>query len=65
MIEKKSIFLTKLLKIQIALLKRNNVRVIIFLDNMLVVAKTLKEISQTNEILIFLLQNLGLVINFV
>ena len=54
---------TKLLKIPIALLRRINVR-IIFLDDMLVMAQTLKEISQAKETLIFLLQNLGFVINF-
>ena len=55
---------TKLLKIPIALLRRINVRIIIFLDDMLVMAQTLKEISQAKETLIFLLQNLGFVINF-
>ena len=54
---------TKLLKIPIALLRRINVR-IIFLDDMLVMAQTLKEISQAKETLIFLLQNLGFLINF-
>ena len=53
---------TKLLKIPIALLRRINVR-IIFLDDMLVMAQTLQEISQAKETLIFLLQNLGFVIN--
>ena len=53
-----------LLKIPIALLRRINVRIIIFLDDMLVMAQTLKEISQAKETLIFLLQNLGFVINF-
>ena len=48
---------TKLLKIPIAFLRRINVR-IIFL------AQTLKEILQPKETLIFLLQNLGFVINF-
>ena len=54
---------TKLLKIPIALLWRIIVRIIIFLDDMLVMAQTLKEISQAKETLIFLLQNLGFVIN--
>ena len=53
---------TKFLKIPIALLRRINVT-IIFLD-MLVIAQILKEISQAKETLIFLLQNLGFVINF-
>ena len=40
--------------------KNNN----IFLDDMLVMAQTLKEISEGQETSIFLLQNLGFVINF-
>ena len=55
---------TKLLKIPIALLRKISVRRIIFLDDMLVMAQTLKEISQAKETLISLLQNLGFVINF-
>ena len=54
---------TKLLKIPIALLWRINVR-IIFFDDMLVMAQMFKEISQAKETSIFLLQNLGFVINF-
>ena len=54
---------TKLLKIPIALLRRINVRIIIFLDDMLVMAQTLKETLQAKETLIFLLQTLGFVIN--
>ena len=53
---------TKLLKIPIDLLRKINVRMIIFLD-MLVMAQTLKEISQAKEE-IFLLQNLAFLINF-
>ena len=55
---------TKLLMIPIASLRRINVRIIIFLDDMLVMAQTLKEILQAKETMIFLLQNLGFVINF-
>ena len=53
------LILTKLLKIPIALLRRINVRVIIFLEDMLVTAQTLKQILQAKETLIFLLQNLA------
>ena len=48
-----------LLKVPIALLRRINVGMIIFLDDILVMAKTLKDIFQAKERLIFLLQNLG------
>ena len=54
---------TKLLKVLIALLSRINVRIIIFLDDMLLMAQTLKGSLQAKETLIFLLQNLGFVIN--
>ena len=56
-------YFTKRLKIPITLLRRINVRIIIFLDDMLVMAQMLKEILQAKEILIFLLENLGFVIN--
>ena len=54
---------TKLLKVPTALLRRINVRIIIFLDDTLVMAQTLKETLQAKETLIFLLQNLRFVIN--
>ena len=50
-------------KIPIVLLRRIIVRIRIFLDNMLVMAQMLKEISQEKEILIFLLQKLSFMIN--
>ena len=54
---------TKLLKTPIALLRRINIKIIIFFDDMLVMAQTLKEILKAKETLIFLLQNLSFVIN--
>ena len=59
-----TLIFTKLLKILIALLRRIDVRIIIFLDDMLVMTQTLKGILQAKETLVFLLQNLGFVINF-
>ena len=50
--------------IPIALLRRINVRIRMFLEDMLVMAQTLKVITQAKETLIFLLQNLGFMINF-
>ena len=52
------------MKIPITLLRRINVRMIIFFDDMLLMAQKLKEISQAKETFIFPLQNLGIVINF-
>ena len=54
---------TKLLKIPIAILRRLNVRLIIFLDDILIFAQSRKELDQARDTLIFLLQNLGFLIN--
>ena len=54
---------TKLLKIPIALLRRINIRIIVYLDDILLMGRTLQEIMTARDILIFLLQNLGFVIN--
>ena len=43
------LILTKLLKIPIALIRRIKVRIIIFLDDVLVMAQTLKENSQAKR----------------
>ena len=54
---------TKLLKVPIALLRRVNIRIIIYLDDMLLMGRTLPEILMARDTLIFLLQHLGFVIN--
>jgi len=54
---------TKLLKIPIALLRRINIRVMIYLDDMLLLGRTVQEAFQTRDTVIFLLQNLGFIIN--
>ena len=54
---------TKLLKIPIALLRRINIRLIIFLDDMLVMGKTVGETKMNRDTMVFLLQKLGFVIN--
>ena len=54
---------SKLLQIPIAILRRINVRLIIFLDDILLMEKTLQEMSMSRDTLIFLLQRLGFVIN--
>lgn len=53
----------KLLKIPIALLRRLNIRLIIYLDDILLMGKTLREILKSRDTLIFVLQRLGFVIN--
>ena len=52
--------LTKLLKVPIALLRQVNIRIIIYLDDMLLIGSTLPEILMARDTLIFLLQHLGL-----
>ena len=56
-------YFTKLFNVWIALLRRVNIRIIIYLDDMLLMGRTLPEIIMARDILIFLLQHLGFVIN--
>ena len=55
---------TKLMKIPIALMRRLNVRLIIYLDDMLLMGSSLEEIMMARDTLIFILLHLGFVINF-
>jgi len=54
---------TKLMKVPISLLRKLNIRVIVYLDDFLVVGKTIQEILKACHTIIFLLQNLGFLIN--
>ena len=54
---------TKLLKIPIALMRRLNVRLLIYLDDILILGSSKEENIQARDTLIFLLQNLGFLIN--
>ena len=54
---------TKLLKVPIALLRRVSIWIIIYLDDMLLMGRTLPEILMARNILILLLQHFGFVIN--
>ena len=55
---------TKLMKIPIALMRRLNVRLKIYLDDMLLMGSSLEEIMMARDTLIFILLHLGFVINF-
>ena len=55
---------TKLLKIPIAILRRINMGMIIYLDDMLLMGHSIEEISMCRDTVIFLLQHLGFVINW-
>ena len=54
---------TTLLKVPIALLRRLGMKLAIYLDDILLMGSSLEEVKQARDTLIFLLQNLGLVIN--
>ena len=54
---------SKLLKVPIALLRRLNVRLVIYLDDIVLMGTTLEEILMSRNTLIFLLQHLVFVIN--
>lgn len=53
----------KLLKAPLAILRELNISIIVYLDNMLLLAKTLQEILMAKNTVIFLLQHLRFVIN--
>ena len=50
---------TKLLKVPISLLRKLNVKMTIYLDNILLMASSLGDLLTTRDILIFIPQNLG------
>ena len=54
---------TKLLKIPMAILRRINIRIIIYIDDMLIMSQTIEEMLMIRDTVIFLLQHLGLIIN--
>ncbi|XP_057294612.1 uncharacterized protein LOC130623139 [Hydractinia symbiolongicarpus] len=54
---------TKLMKIPISILRKINVGVIIYLNDMLLLRQSKEKLFQARDTLIFLLQNLGFVIN--
>ena len=56
---------TKLLKIPISLLKKINIRIraVIYLDDILILSHTVREAHMTRDTVIYLLQNLGFIIN--
>ena len=55
---------TKLLKAPMTILRRANIKIIIYLDNMLLIDHSLEEIVMSRDTVIFLLQHLGFVINW-
>ena len=54
---------TKLMKVPMALLRRLNIRAIVFLDDILVIASTEEEAVMARDTLIYILQSLGFMVN--
>ena len=54
---------TKLLKIPVSVLRRLNIRIIIYLDDMLLIGHKIEETLMAIDTVIFLLQQLGFVLN--
>ena len=54
---------TKILKVPVSLLCRLNIRVLIYLDDMLLMSQSIERLLVARNTIIFLLQHLGLVIN--
>lgn len=54
---------TKLVKIQIAVMRCLNVRLIIYLDDILVMGRSFEKIMMRRDTMIFMLPNLGFVMN--
>ena len=54
---------TKLLKISMPVLRRINIRAVIYYDDMLIMGQTMEEILISRDTVIFLLQLLGFVLN--
>ena len=56
--------LTKILKVPISLLRRLNIRILIYLDDMLLMFQSIERLLIARDTVTFLLQHLGFVINF-
>lgn len=55
---------TKLMKIPISILRRINIRLVIFLDDLLIFGSSMEEILMARDTVIYLLEGLGFVINY-
>ena len=55
---------TKLLKVPVTILRRINIRIIFYLDDILLIGHSLEEIVMSRDTVMFLLQHLGFIINW-
>ena len=54
---------TKLLKVSISLLRKLNVRIIVYLNDMFLMASSLQDLLMAKDTLMYILQHLGFLIN--
>ena len=55
---------TKILKVPVTILRKMKIRLVIYIDDMLIFAKSQQELEMARDAVLFLLQNLGFVINW-
>ena len=55
---------TKLMKVPVSILRRLNIRLVIFLDDILIFGSSMEEILMARDTAIYLLEGLGFVINY-
>jgi hypothetical protein len=55
---------TKVMKVPVSLMRRLGIRLMIYLDDILIAAKSFAEACQARDTMIFLLENLGLTVNW-
>ena len=53
-------FFTKLIKVPVSIFRKSYIRIIVYLDNFLILGKTLEETILSRDTVIYLLQNLDL-----
>ena len=54
---------TKLIKVPVSILGKLYIRIVVYLDNFLILGKTLEETILSSNTVIYLLQNLGFIVN--
>ena len=55
---------TKITKVAVSILRKLGIRVVVYLDDFILMGQSLKEIQMARDTTLFLLQNLGFLINF-
>ena len=55
---------TKLLKVVVSMLRKLNVRLVIYIDDIILIGSTIEELVQSRDTTLFILQALGFTINW-